>query len=924
MADLPTFDDFYAAVNGRAAFPWQSRLAARLADGGSWPEEVGVPTGLGKTACLDIAVWWLASQAPLPPAERTAPTRIWWLVNRRLLVDTTYDHATRISDLLRDPSAVPEGEAPRETQAIKALGGVAAALRSLSADPAAPPLEVVRLRGGAATGRPTDPSQPAVILSTLPMYGSRLLFRGYGSSRSMRPIDAALAGTDSLVLVDEAHLAQHLMRLFGPLAECEAPAEAVLPALRARPTVVSLTATGGAVSDRFDLDETDRANPEVHRRLTAKKNVRCEVHGPASDKELAGHLGDAGARLLLDCDAPSSMVVFANTPKVARQVRARLGAALRKESIDAEILLLTGQMREREAVAIRKRVLDPGSGAAAGRADAPRERHLVVIATQTLEVGADVDFELLVTEACGVRALTQRLGRLNRLGKWDRAQATYVHAPPRPIRGEETGWPVYGTEPETVLRQLEEASDPSGVVDLQPGRVAAILGEPGDEPGDAPEIMPALLWQWSKTSFPPPGEAPVEPYFSGLTGPHYRVSVCWRAYVPGDGDRLWPRVRDAETIDLPIGEARTALGDGAVARLTSDRVRVEHVAPDALRPGDTVILPIDGGMLDDFGWAPDATSPVCDVTLSSEGLPLDAAALKRLVGEDLGGLVRAVVEPPDEDEVSPDERVAELVERLRAAQADGMSETEWAELLDRLEPDAVLPVDEIPRIPIRESALEPLADELDELSLSDTAVLLHEHGRGVGGRAGAVAAAIGVPAQLADVVAQSARFHDVGKADERFQRWLAPGATDTAPVAKSHRPRAWWGRDRVAAGWPQGGRHEALSGRLVEEWLEQATDGWAGVDRDLLIHLVVTHHGWGRPLLPPADDQAGGKVTFELDGTEVSADADLSATDWQQPRRFRALTDRYGTWGVALLEAIVRQADQSVSAGGWAPDQEVL
>jgi CRISPR-associated endonuclease/helicase Cas3 len=96
------------------------------------------------------------------------------------------------------------------------------------------------------------------------------------------------------------------------------------------------------------------------------------------------------------------------------------------------------------------------------------------------------------------------------------------------------------------------------------------------------------------------------------------------------------------------------------------------------------------------------------------------------------------------------------------------------------------------------------------------------------------------------------------------------------------------------------------------------------VDRDLLIHLVVTHHGWGRPLLPPADDQAGGKVTFELDGTEVSADADLSATDWQQPRRFRALTDRYGTWGVALLEAIVRQADQSVSAGGWAPDQEVL
>ena len=48
---------------------------------------------------------------------------------------------------------------------------------------------------------------------------------------------------------------------------------------------------------------------------------------------------------------------------------------------------------------------------------ATREHHLVVVATQTLEVGADVDAEFLVTEACGVRALTQRLGRLNRLGR---------------------------------------------------------------------------------------------------------------------------------------------------------------------------------------------------------------------------------------------------------------------------------------------------------------------------------------------------------------------------------------------------------------------------------------------------------------------------------------------------------------------------
>ena len=80
---MPAFAEFYWAINGRRPFPWQPRLAARIADTEQWPAEVGVPTGLGKTACLDIAVWWLASQADRAPAQRTAPTRIWWLVNRR-------------------------------------------------------------------------------------------------------------------------------------------------------------------------------------------------------------------------------------------------------------------------------------------------------------------------------------------------------------------------------------------------------------------------------------------------------------------------------------------------------------------------------------------------------------------------------------------------------------------------------------------------------------------------------------------------------------------------------------------------------------------------------------------------------------------------------------------------------------------------
>ena len=912
---LPTFTEFYRAINRRDPFPWQARLADCVARKERWPTEIGVPTGLGKTACLDIAVWWLASQADRAPALRTAPTRIWWVVNRRLLVDSTAEHARKVAGALRNPESTRLDATGRHV-----IECVAQRLRALWVDPAAPPLDVIILRGGIASRTPTDPARPTVVLCTLPMYGSRLLFRGYGSSRPS--VDAAMAGTDSLVLLDEAHLAGHLRTLVPALAACDPAARDLLGTRRSRPTVVSLTATGDAAqSDRFDLDDDDETHPVVRQRLDATKPLHVNI----VNGEAARPLAEATVALIHKAPAPAACLVFCNTPKTARETFERLC----KVFPEAEVLLLTGLAREREAARIRARILDPEHGMSTARcAGAPRQHHLIVVATQTLEVGADIDAEYLVTEGCGVRALTQRLGRLNRLGRFLHARVAYVHVPPsgsRSGRGSGTEpdtWPVYEREPKAVLERLQkaQAGGDAGTIDLSPRSVASVLGPPLDDPGRAPEVLPGLLYEWTKTTKPPEGEAPVEPYFSGIATPRLSVALLWRAHVPAAGKRLWPRGTDYEAIDVPLAEAREILRDDAMRRLTPDGVTVEEVSAGNLRPGDRIVVASDEGHMDRFGWSPGASDPVPDASLANLGLPLDPVAIRRLCGAELGGLVDTALgiaaDDRDVDEAERSEAVSDILATLRGTPApSGWEEADWTRFVGRLRPRVLEPRNEVPRLPVAQPAGEALSDEFDELSLGPVAVELDRHGRAVGARARTLAERSGLPEDLLEVVGRAATLHDIGKADARFQRWLDPQRESAPLLAKSDAPRHRWEAMRVSSGWPRGGRHEDLSARLVCTWLAQRPDWGSPLQRDLLVHLVISHHGKGRPLVPPAADGTTGSVSGIVQDVSVTAHADLAVVDWEQPGRFRRLQMQLGPWGLALLEAIVIRADHAVSAG---------
>lgn len=800
MIDCPSFEDFHGELYGYEPFPWQSRLAKRVVATG-WPGEIGVPTGLGKTTCLDIAIWSIAAQADLQSNERTVPTRVWYVVNRRLLVDTAHDHALRLAEQLQTSLS-----SEHKNSAVAAVASRLAEIGALGTSHG--PLHVTRLRGGVEAGhRVPDPSQPAVILSTVPMFASRWLFRGYGVSTSMRPIESALAGIDSLILVDEAHLAHGLLCLHEPLQQCDVgDASSVIPASRKSPVVVSMTATGSkANGERFDLDEDDRNHAVIRQRLEATKEVSLE--NVATSRELSRLLATQVKRLLAEADVGASCVVFVNQPSRAREVE----TLLRQDVDDVDIVLLTGLTREREASRTRSFLLDPSTGIKSG-ALSRRQRQLVVVATQTLEVGADLDFDFLVTESASVRALTQRFGRLNRLGKKAVSKGVICHA------DDEKHVPFYGAEVADVWRRLQSTS--AGLtISFSPSRIAAALGIPADQEVDAPELLPSHLWEWVKTSFPPPGEAPTSIFYEGYEESLATVAVAWRAHVPSGDQSLYPPLISAEMVDIPLRVLRDALKERNVAtvrRVNAELTYLETVDKDVIRPGDQIVFATRDGMYDAYGWNSRSTAEVFDVSpLYSRTLIVDGedVTLRNLIPFITPATRRTYFDLAafnDESEVPESALLNGLLIALRGETPNPeLTSDEWEIYLSALDNRIARPIDSPAYVMSspKSSALsssQVRLDAFDELSFLVTSATLDEHLGSVGALAGKIGRALGCPDPLVRAVQVAGRLHDLGKCDSRFQRWLDPTAASESQLAKSSMVRSERRAAQRRSGWPLG------------------------------------------------------------------------------------------------------------------------
>lgn len=550
-----SFAAFYAAVHGGLEpYPWQAALADRLAgeqrsaDTTAVPPlTIDVPTGSGKTSVIDALVWALAAQADRAPSERTVGVRIVWAIDRRLLVDEVAKQADGLARLLKTAFADANHELHDVAVRLESLKGLPSPADGPEPAFHGVPLVVSRWRGGVAIPSPAQhPMQVEIITSTVAQIGSRMLFRGYGLGRGSLPVGAALAACDTTVCLDEAHLVAPFAETVAAIGarrqrtgDTLAPATRLITLSATPPPVENVADNDTPTADRIELTDVDVT--ALGERLTGPKWARLVPEPGTSDKEqeaalvaaIDEHL-DAG-RMTIAC--------VVNSVRTARAVFDRVRKA--HPSPDADVMLLIGPQRPVD----RQRMLDgamTGDGAPTRREvlfdGATPPCPLIVVATQTFEVGLDADVEALVTQSASGAALAQRLGRLNRAGERV-GYATIVRQTGFPLyeRDEEGAWVWLESLPwGPVPDDGEQAGDGGRIVDVS---VASLRDTPPPAPKStdrAPELTDDTVRALVHTGRRPhvACDPDVDAFLRGAASdPSSDVSLCWRSDLYEDDDR---------------------------------------------------------------------------------------------------------------------------------------------------------------------------------------------------------------------------------------------------------------------------------------------------------------------------------------------------------------------------------------------------
>jgi len=950
MTELTAADflNYFHAVHNCDPFPWQIRLTEQVLSAEKWPEVIDLPTGSGKTAVLDTAVFSLACQ------PEKFPRRVVFVVDRRIIVDQVYKRASEIQ------KKIAEAETPVLMQIRDRISDITGSDISLQNERNL--LGVVALRGGIPIDSEWSqrPDLPWVVVSTVDQFGSRLLFRGYGVTPKMRPVHAGLAGNDALVILDEVHLSRPFAETLNAVKNnsflnCFGEA---LP--KRKLEIVEMSATPSMSREEpFQLIPNDLQSSETLReRVEATKLAVLKEVGTATQKAEEA-IPRAIKNLFKKEELPSGVKcvgIIVNRVRTARAVHSALIES------GAESYLVTGRMRplDREKVfAEIENLLDPDKS----ESRAKSENITFVVATQAIEVGADFSFDLLITECAPVDSLKQRFGRLDRRGKFESIAGSPAQAWILGVKSDlksKKPDPIYSYTVQTTWQELQEQLKDRthleiGTQSEDLKQISEMAQAPTQE---VPLLLPTHMGAWAQTYPEPIIQPEIVDFLHGKEAANSPdVTLVWRWDHSIETLRIVPP-RPAEYLQVPINAVKRWLESEITGEIpvsdsepfgpfdeTVKKVKTSkpnsakqaqkklfkpmwtrwngfedppqaNLSIDAILPGDIILVTPNSGGLSYENWDPESTADVKDLG--------DAAqfAYQRQVTIRLDDRIFPdAPQPSSEDsEISVEENIREWLKIQSQAEAP------HAKFASRLLENKykthsstsgrnyfILRGSYEKSGKVGASVDYSTFDGSDEtFSCTGSGTTLQDHMNGLGDLVAAFAERLYLPPELQEDMRLAGQLHDLGKVDPRFQLQLVGGdpirlAALEEPLAKSlpDAPKVWR--------YPKGMRHEMASLALIESNPEVLGSAH---DPDLVLHLIATHHGLARPIPTIVEESDPQELSYSHNGHDMKAMSDLENTPIavETADRFWRLTKKYGHHGLAWLEAIFRLADHRQSA----------
>lgn len=922
------FGEFFAALNPAPEeerknypFSWQEEVLDHICEHGVWPERINAPTGSGKSSVVDIHLF--ANALAAVGAAPRVPRRLCVTVGRRALVDNQVDRAYKILELMEKALADESGESDILRRVDEALQSFQTRNDKQGNDP----FEVGHIRGELSnrTLPVTDISSCAIIAATPDMYGSRALFRGYGSTKAARPRETALLTMDTVMVLDEAHMNRQLLHTTQRIAQLQKyEADLGVPTLQ----VVETTATPSTEDSEsttlgVDIEALDSPNDEKlrdrvysHKELVLRPIDKWD--GKPGNSPTVNAAVDAIMERLAHREAGESSKKAYTVGCIVNHVRTAISIkeALVKDLAKDEVQLLVGRMRPYDLEDLQAE--HPDLFTTEGD-----ESVKVVVATQTLEVGIDVDFADLVTELAPASSLAQRFGRVNRLGHRTDSKVVVIEpasgdsvkkdAPPyRAVDlSNAYGWleALNGAEnpsvnPAAMVKNPPVQSSPERLLYQRPEWPDLLEFSRTDEnPYDEPDLD---LWLHdSLDAETAMGGVIVRDNLPSNTSAAMEI-LKTSYFAPSDWETFPANLKILQEIldyqDEHGVKPRKFLYRQGEISLWQDADHGDE-SNQSLAPGDVLLL--------DTGSVPFTNQ---GIAVTQRELPSKKDELKAAPFLDDAELY--VYEKCADREarfreylgLSPEE-VAEL---LDAQSADGKKKRIASELTTEAEDgqEVISWYAEVTKTTEKKSVEG--SDIAQELVLAGP-VLLDDHQNDVAERTRQLAENLGLAPEFSEALELAAKYHDEGKRDLRFQQMLGADPDADALAKSGHRSVAEAYRARSRSALPRGWRHEQLSALMVAASPEKV-----GEHRDLVLRIIGCSHGHGR--FSFAHD-AG----FLLKEGYLPEGMDYEALKEQATRLFNVgywdnlmeQTSRtYGPYATAYLEAVERAADAQISREG--------